>query len=74
MAPRRFIMGKICSPVTFSDESGSWQAGILGAEHVMPRRLYRERGKSVTRLRTLAFEFVIAMMLLLKVTSKKKGK
>lgn len=47
MVLRQFIMGKICSLVTSSDKSGSWQIGILGAEHVMPRRSYRERGKSV---------------------------
>lgn len=60
--------GKICSLVTSSDKSGSWHTGTLGAEHGAPgTHTHREICPSLS---SLASEFVIVMILLLKILTK----
>lgn len=42
--------GKICSPVTSRDKSGSWQTGALGSKRVTHRRLHTERSEGSVKV------------------------
>lgn len=74
VAPRPFIMGK---SVPLSPPATDLVPGKLALwEQSTPCAQALKRGEReiCQRLKMLAFEFVIAMILLLKITSKKKKK